>query len=1018
MIGPSRGAACCLAVLGLLAGLAEGEAGKEPESGFRQVFHAGVRDANGKLMGGTELVAIVEHGGELYATSGFSWDKPGEDPAPGAQILVLDRASGAWRLDYELPKKNWRASLASVTFTTDGHGRKLATPVSKLVAAPSDPGGQIDIYSRDDETQQWLKTPLASNTRLVSVRALFGYRDKVTGVDHIFAGTLPNGIYSGAYDPSVPGGIRWGQEPEFAGYSQRAMGFAECNGELYLSALPSLYKRIDGPSPRWVEAYKLSTEFHKASFGLRGLTAIPNPSGKGEVLLAALEGGPSRVVRIDPAAGFEETVELDVLDFLGRHWGRRPTYAIVAYNDVLALRDPATGKQVHLIGISATYAALKDEHPMTEWETRGWYLIRRDEGRYELRQILDPAASSMPDLVGTRTIALSPSGDGIVYFGGYDPNRNPSHNTAWIFAAPLSTVLGPPVRRRPVPQVSIMQIQGSSQWSPLKGRFVETSGVVTLVTARKDGFWLQDPAGDGDSATSDGVFVAAIPGVVYPEVGDSVRILGRVEEEQKGNELPRTRLYMVQSPETLSKGNPLPKPVPIVKLPDVSMAEGVAAWEALEGMRVSVENAPVISPTSRFREFDVLAPGNAVPGSGYHPETGRLIMRSLGGDQVDYDPERIMVGDATQEKPAVVSAGDHVDSLVGVADYTFGYYKVQPETLRLEQREIPKDPAVVRSGPAGNFVVTTYNLWDFFTAVPQGKNARYVLKPEELETRMTKIAKSVVSELELPHVLAVQEVEGANLEPLAQRINALSGARYQAAWLPTSDWRNLTIGFLYDSARVKLLKLFQLTGTETTAAFGQNSAIGNREPLVGVFEAGPGVAPVTVIANKAKTKRAEDSPFSLEPPFRFTEIQRKAQMREIRRFVSSLLAQDPEAYLVISGDLGDFAFAEPGEGPDHPLAILEGMEGETRMTNLVSRVEEAQRYDYIFQGAGTVVSHTLVSPALLQAVVGVDFLHFNSPFPDGLKWDASTPIRASDRDPLEVRFALAPRDRPGAESRP
>jgi hypothetical protein len=65
--------------------------------------------------------------------------------------------------------------------------------------------------------------------------------------------------------------------------------------------------------------------------GLRGLTAIPGPGG--EVLLAAIEGNASRLVRIDPRDG-GETTELDVDDFLGGDWGMRPNYTIVAYNNM------------------------------------------------------------------------------------------------------------------------------------------------------------------------------------------------------------------------------------------------------------------------------------------------------------------------------------------------------------------------------------------------------------------------------------------------------------------------------------------------------------------------------------------------------------------------------------------------------------------------------------------------------------------------------------------------------------
>ena len=53
---------------------------------------------------------------------------------------------------------------------------------------------------------------------------------------------------------------------------------------------------------------------------MRGLTAIPAPSGAGEVLLAAVEGDAARIVRVDPRDGSEVT-ELDLADFLG-HGGR------------------------------------------------------------------------------------------------------------------------------------------------------------------------------------------------------------------------------------------------------------------------------------------------------------------------------------------------------------------------------------------------------------------------------------------------------------------------------------------------------------------------------------------------------------------------------------------------------------------------------------------------------------------------------------------------------------------------
>jgi predicted extracellular nuclease len=175
---------------------------------------------------------------------------------------------------------------------------------------------------------------------------------------------------------------------------------------------------------------------------------------------------------------------------------------------------------------------------------------------------------------------------------------NLSHNTAWIYSAPVAVALAPqrPATEEP-PVVAIMKIQGSGETSPWKGRLVRTTGVVTQVAAKRAGFWIQDPAGDGDPKTSDGLYVSAAglsADAVFPEVKDSVRVTGEVDEESKKNELPRTRLRDVSRIEVLAKGNPLPEPVVLSHLPnaaDAASPEGLAAWEALEGMRVRVEDA-------------------------------------------------------------------------------------------------------------------------------------------------------------------------------------------------------------------------------------------------------------------------------------------------------------------------------------------------------------------------------------------------------------------------------------------
>ncbi|HEV7517861.1 MAG TPA: hypothetical protein VGR07_16295 [Thermoanaerobaculia bacterium] len=395
-------------------------------------------------MGGTEILRLVPHEGTLYAATSTVWDAPGTDPALGAQILALDHPEGPWRVEHEFPVSQWRATLGSVRFSTDGRGRPLAAPVSLLLAAPVNPEGHAEVWSRDADGR-WASMRLASGAAKVGIRSLHLYRDQVTGVDRVFAGCLPYGIWSGVYEPAAPGLIRWDREPELSGFQSRPMAFAECAGALYAAIKPHLYRRIDGErsQPRWRSAYVYATDTEVAmnSSGLRGLTPSLAPAGPGEVLLAALEGARCRIVRIAPEDDHREEVDLDVLSFLRQQWGGPLTYAIAAYDDMVPVRDPASGEELLVIGLGASRGPLGVRHPREGWEPGGFYLLRRRDGSYRLRQIVDPELDPMPPLVAVRTCALSPFDGETLFFGGYDPNAMPAHHTAWIFSAPAGVAL-------------------------------------------------------------------------------------------------------------------------------------------------------------------------------------------------------------------------------------------------------------------------------------------------------------------------------------------------------------------------------------------------------------------------------------------------------------------------------------------------------------------------------------------------------------------------------------------------
>ncbi len=442
------------------------------EGDFQLSFAAGSTDAAGHFTGGTELRVLAVHGGKLYAGNGYWEDRPGPEGPQGAQILVLDGSGARWRVEHTFDERmpNGRprdlavSALNEVGFATARTGVRLPQPVSLMLASTWDLTGTTRVFSRDDATGVWTATTLAQDRTapefLPQVRSFGAHRDRQTGIDLVLAGQDPRGIFSGSYDATATGRIRWGAAPEldisqistsgFPGLAGRlrVSSFAECNDRLYAAVGQQIYERSDGPEPHWRFVYS-NPHPGRSETGLRGLTAVPNPSGSGEVLLAAVEGDAARVVRVDPKDGSEAT-ELDLGSFLGTAWQMRVSYVIAAYNDMAKIRDPQRGDLL-LMGLEAFIPArspVPDGHSVVDvgygrLDAGGWFVARYPGGRYELRQITGSPTTGQP-LVATRTIRASPfPNDGsTIYFAGYDANKAPAHNTAWIFRASLAAALG------------------------------------------------------------------------------------------------------------------------------------------------------------------------------------------------------------------------------------------------------------------------------------------------------------------------------------------------------------------------------------------------------------------------------------------------------------------------------------------------------------------------------------------------------------------------------------------------
>jgi len=222
----------------------------------------------------------------------------------------------------------------------------------------------------------------------------------------------------------------------------------------------------------------------------------------------------------------------------------------------------------------------------------------------------------------------------------------------------------------------IHEIQGAAHLSPFSGQ--DVSGVEGVVTVeRSSSFWMQDPTPDSDEATSEGVLVFGSGVGALVNVGDQVRVSGRVVEFRPGGAAGTDNLTTTEittpglSVTVLSSDNPLPAPTvvgvggrvpPSMVIEDDATgsvetsgvfdpgSDGIDFYESLEGMRVQVNQALAVGPRNGFGEIAVV--GDQSAHAGVDTVRGGIVI----GPQ-DFNPERVILDDTLVATP-VVNLGD------------------------------------------------------------------------------------------------------------------------------------------------------------------------------------------------------------------------------------------------------------------------------------------------------------------------------------------------------------------------
>ncbi len=545
--------------------------------------------------------------------------------------------------------------------------------------------------------------------------------------------------------------------------------------------------------------------------------------------------------------------------------------------------------------------------------------------------------------------------------------------------------------------LSIHDIQGPGDISPVVGRLVSTTGVVTAVVS--NGFFFQNPDSsvDSDPNTSEGMFVftSSRPAAVA-SVGNLVQVTGTVGEFIPSSDPNSPSSTEIDGPAIalISTGNPLPAPV-ILTSADINAAGPIGQLEKYEGMRVHVDVLTASGPTDGnlneanatstsngiffgvlagipqpFREPGVQLPDPLPPGS---PAT---VTRW------DTNPEIIRVNTAVQSGSTVldVTTGATVTNLTGPLDFNSRFYTIltDPDSGATATGNVSATPVPMQA--PNELTIANFNMERFFDTVNDPTVSDVALTPTAFANRLNKASLAIRTVMNTPDIIGVEEMENlTTLQAVADKVNGDAVAagqpnpNYQPFLVEGNDIGGIDVGFLVKST-INVLSVQQL-GKDTTfiQPDGTSALLNDRPPLVLTATASqPGSdtsLPVTVVVNHLRSLLSIDDPVD-GPRVR---AKREAQAE----FVANLLQSHQAAgeNVVQLCDCNSFEFSDGyvdviGAILGHPVpadqVVLASPDlVDPDFTDLVTTLPHDQQYSYDFNGSHQVLDHVIVNSTML-----------------------------------------------------
>ncbi|GGB18170.1 ExeM/NucH family extracellular endonuclease [Allosediminivita pacifica] len=602
----------------------------------------------------------------------------------------------------------------------------------------------------------------------------------------------------------------------------------------------------------------------------------------------------------------------------------------------------------------------------------------------------------------------------------------------------------------------ISAIQGAGDESPLVGETVRVQGVVTSVVPGRDGFYMQeeDADGDGDAATSEGIFVYLGEGASVSE-GDLVTVTGSVSEY-----FDFTQISADADDVTVeSSGNlDLVSETELVRS-NYGSNDDPLTFEAYEGMIVSFAEELTVSEyyeLFRYGQITLYADGrpeqfsqfNEPDATGYEAYMEELAARriilddgnssqnaSLPDGVIPYPmPDGLSIGTQGED---FFRGGDVVVDLTGVFNYTFGEWVLDPtEAEPVEFTPVNTRPEDFADAEPNQLRVASFNVLNYFTTIDDGANTtdtgaepRGADSTLELERQTDKIV-AALAEIDAD-VYGLIEIENdgdnAATQALVDALNLETGKNYDLIETGLVGGDAIRQAIIYDADAVTPTGDFAVLDD---AAFTDPLNTGgerNRPAVTQAFTDNRTGETFVVSVNHLKSKGSLTG--ATEDEDQGDGAGNNNETRKLAaEALAAWLATDPTGAgserVVILGDMNSYEKEDP---IDEILAGADGVLGtEDDYVNLVDALDP-DAYSYLFDGQIGTLDYIFGSQKLMNELVSAGIWNTNADEipqfdynddvqdpseqsyeeePDGNPLYEPNAFRSSDHDAVVVDFLL------------